>query len=1739
MSNESNSEKVDGQSGEPPPGKSKQFWNRAKKPLTICLKVYVVLFLIGTLMSFPAVRAMLYPIAGLTSQPSFSFRDYSPLFTTTEKPTFLADVSKFTNYEFNVYKIDEIHQLTGTPRRPLPEAIDDSDAATEYKKLFEQHNHYLGFKPVAKLSGAVSSYDINRSEVVTTLPEPLKPGEYLAVMGVPGQTQKGSETAFAHFLVTDLGAIIKQDGDKMVFSTVSLTTRKPWPAANLKVSFNDFSNLESSSEVSADSSGEEEPGSSPGSGVDGQDSALPPGNRTVTSYAALTATTDANGIATIKRPANLPIALWQKASVDATSADNRAYFGPKRRYNGQHEGPGSWDTNFDHYFGGQYRTFFETDRPIYRVGQTINFKGVVRKVTSNGIANALTGTAIQLSVSDPSGNSFKNLTLHTDSFGAFKGQLLASETTKTGAYQFQLMYPNAEAEGFTATVEQYRKPDFKIDVTPERQRFARGEKVRFNIQANYYFGAPLKDAKIKYHVNSFADGQSKERLKTSTTADGAFFAGWPVDQRFHPYGGESSFDKVGELLTDGTGKAVLEFEAPSEAPKFENPYSANYLDDTFNVSIEATDMSRKTFTAEGAVPISRGDFTLLVDAPRSIVQNGENIVANVKAVDYEKKPIKFQKVEVTLSRWEYEQKLFDPSGTSKRVIVAKAEGVTDDKGQTSVTFKPGKDFVSTNYYLNAEAVDSKKRVVGDVTSVVYTSSEHAWYYDRAQESEQYGIQLDKDVYKPGETVRAVIKAPVTRGKDAYLLATVEGASLRQHKQLKVTGPVSVVEFPMDNSYAPNAYIGASLIMDNHAPYSMEQLVKVSPVNNLVNVSISSDKPQYRPGDTIKYTVSAKNKQGTPVPNMQLCASVVDEGIFAVRETMKREGRFYGESPDIVTAIFKQIGNDVVTKFTFMEANQAESMRGKNMFDGVGLAIVHAPIIILFNLNPHVYSEMEEMSSRSSARMYGAPGRGGSANQSMATAESDGAVAGGAPGGGGARPAPPAVPAPRTRSNFLDAAAWYPSLVTGPAGTATFDVKLPDDLTTWRATVNGVTSKIEMGSASHSVLASQDFLARLTLPRFYTEFDETTITSLVHNLSPVQQSVNVSLTVTPNIQLLDPATATLKIAKDGVQRQSWSVKILKAGEAKVTLKAIGSTLADAEERKIPIDKFGYRVFFAKNGLLKDASGEKSFPVVIPPDALLETGRFDITTSASSIGPVLGSFENLIGYPYGCTEQTLSKLIPSVVAMRLHKNLGVEISDEMNKKFQKAYALAMPKLWKHQHEDGGWGWWIDDHSDAYMTAHVLEGYHLLQKAGMRVDENQITRGRNYLSSRISELSIAPWDRFSSEDHAKSVYVMSLYGDALDPVNRTWQLLNLSKMTPESLAYMTMAFKNVKDEAAAMKTYERLKELRNDSVEYSNWDHTKEMLGKLGVDPRWDYTYRFTGVETTALALRATVMMEPKNEELLENVTRWLVLEHDENGWDNTKTTSAVFLSLLEKELSQSPNRTTNFTARVETLNKLIKELTFKKTYERGEQSASVPLVSAPVSIKLKKNGPGWLYYNTLLQYDRPLKVGEQPILKSLPADLKINRELFRLIPEKKKDSIEITNRLEPLGNQPVKSGDVIMIRVTVDCPFVVPYVLLESALPSGGEVMQMPPPLTPDQKIDQIDESSWNWWTHQDVLDDKVAYFATSMPGGKSVFRTFVRMEMPGKFNINPVNMEAMYTDKVHARSAAHDITVVDQ
>ena len=161
-----------------------------------------------------------------------------------------------------------------------------------------------------------------------------------------------------------------------------------------------------------------------------------------------------------------------------------------------------------------------------------------------------------------------------------------------------------------------------------------------------------------------------------------------------------------------------------------------------------------------------------------------------------------------------------------------------------------------------------------------------------------------------------------------------------------------------------------------------------------------------------------------------------------------------------------------------------------------------------------------------------------------------------------------------RKDFKDTAYWEPSVVTGKDGRATVKFRLPDNLTTWRATARGVTGDTMVGVSKHKVVSRKDVILRLETPRFLTQGDTVTLSGIVHNYLNEAKSTQISISVT-GARLISPAQQTVTIEKQGEHRVDWQISAPQTGEIRLLAKALTNTESDAVELALDVVPRGLR------------------------------------------------------------------------------------------------------------------------------------------------------------------------------------------------------------------------------------------------------------------------------------------------------------------------------------------------------------------------------------------------------------------------------------------------------------------------------------------------------------------------------------------------------------------------------------
>src|SRR3989442_10133441 len=132
---------------------------------------------------------------------------------------------------------------------------------------------------------------------------------------------------------------------------------------------------------------------------------------------------------------------------------------------------------------------------------------------------------------------------------------------------------------------------------------------------------------------------------------------------------------------------------------------------------------------------------------------------------------------------------------------------------------------------------------------------------------------------------------------------------------------------------------------------------------------------------------------------------------------------------------------------------------------------------------------------------------------------------------------------------------------------------------------------------------------------------------------------------------------------------------------------------------------------------DADQTFSLDLSANPDSQARNLR--IEASPSLAGTLFGALDYLTSFPYGCTEQTISSFLPDVIVAQTLKDVPaarIRATNDLPRKVQR----GLDRLYSYQHDDGGWGWGEDDSTDPIMSAFLVDGFTLANRARFQIEQ-----------------------------------------------------------------------------------------------------------------------------------------------------------------------------------------------------------------------------------------------------------------------------------------------------------------------------------------------------------------------------------------------------------------------------------
>lgn len=1412
------------------------------------------------------------------------------------------------------------------------------------------------------------------------------------------------------------------------------------------------------------------------------------------------------------------------------------------------------------------RVFTITDRPVYRPEQTVKFKFWIEKSQYDQPDSAAFGEKdFTVQINNPQGEKVFEKSFKTDKFGGIEGEFPLAKGAMLGNYSLLVMDPFRQ--GGTFRVEEYKKPEYEVVIDAPSDPVALGEKVPATIKAKYFFGAPVTKAKVKYKVTrSPHDSHWYPTARWDWfygrgywwfASDYSWYPGWNRWGCMRPIGwwigrNNAPPEVVAEQEVDIGPDGIVKVEIDTSPAK----QAHGDEDHSYTITAEVVDESRRTIVGSGNVLVSRAPFRVFTWVDRGHYKVGDNVLANFDAHTLDSKPVS-GKGELTLFKVTYDDKQQPVE-----------EAVQSWKLDTDAAGKARQQLAATKagqYRLSYKLTDSKQHVIeGGYVFVVRGEG----FDGREFRFNDLELVTDKQEYAAGETVRLMVTTNRPDGCVVLFLRPSNGIYLPP-KIIRLKGKNIVEDVAVVQKDMPNFFIEAFTIADGKYFQEIREVV-VPPEKRVINVAVQPSQAEYKPGAEAKVQVKLTDSTGEPFVGSTVL-TVYDKSVEyisggsnvpEIKEFFWKWRRQHYPQRDCTldrwfTNLLKSgeiAMNDLGAFGGMLEAAEGGMLGG---FGGGGGRL-----------------PMTRMSANR-ARGLAAPGAAPMAAQAFDAAASKSSLRE-EPNGVGADKAEGAAAedaqAPTVRSNFADTAYWAGSITTDKTGMAEVRFKMPESLTGWKVKTWAMGLGTKVGQGESEITTKKNLLVRLQAPRFFVEKDEVVISANVHNYFKAEKSPLVSIEIDgDSVEIASRnREQRVMIAPDSEVRVDWRVKVKSQGTATITVKAISDEESDAMKMSFPVYVHGMLKTESFSGAIRPADSNGHVKFTVPAERRQNDSRLEARFSPTLAGAMVDALPYLVDYPYGCTEQTLNRFLPTVITQKVLLNMQLNLKDIQEKRtnlnaqeigddvarakqwkrfdrnpvFDEAEVQSMVKeglerLTSMQCADGGWGWFSGwgEHSWPHTTAVVVHGLQVAKANDVALVPGVLEKGVDWLKRYQDEQ--VQWIK----NWGKKDVRQKQFADALDAL--IYMILvdadvangEMNEFLYRDRVQLPVYAKAVYGLALhKQQQADKLKMLLENIEQFVVQDEENQTAYLKLPNDGWWYWY---GSDIEANAYYLKLLSKTNAQDIrASRLVKYLLNNRKHATYWNSTRDSSLCIEAMADYMKASGEDKPNLTVEVWLDGKKQKEVKIDSsnlfTFDNKFILEGDAVTTGEHTFELRKQGTGPLYFNV---YQTNFTL--EDFITKAGLEVKVQRKFYKLTKSDKqvdvagargqalKQKVEKFDRAELPNLSELKSGDLVEIELEIDSKNDYEYLLFEDMKAAGFEPVDV--------------RSGYNgneMGAFVEFRDERVAFFVRQLMRGKHSLSYRLRAEIPGKFSALPTKASAMYAPELKANSDEMKIGIND-
>lgn len=1361
-----------------------------------------------------------------------------------------------------------------------------------------------------------------------------------------------------------------------------------------------------------------------------------------------------------------------------------------------------------YYYGNKAnvtKTKIYTDRRIYRPGQTVHAAAIAYTYNNKVYkGEALSGKQMTITLRDANRKEIAKRTVTTDEFGMASADFVLPEGGLTGIYTLRSDLGNNIYTNFS--VEEYKRPTFKVDFEKPQTKYAVGDTVRFNATAKSFAGVPVQGAKAVVRVVRrpsvywrYADNDIKSETvlvdTLQTSADGTFTVAVPM---------------------------VMP-ETYDEHPK-------RYFN--FDITADVTDVAGETRHGETSLPLSDHPTMLTCDIPEKSLRD------SLTTITFAYRNNAGEPIDGIVT-----YTIDNNSYTCKANTPAKLDAAALASARHNLVAVCGTDTLTTSF-VTFTLQDSKAPV-----------ETHDWFYQSAEQFPADGspvyIQLGST-----DSIQHVVYTIISGDK------IIEEGRADLHNELR-TRAISYKEEWGDGVTLSVAWV------KNGRSYKHTAKIQRPLPDTRLNIKWTTFRDRLTPGQRETWTLNITRPDGTPA-RAQLLATMYDKSLDQLRShnisfslpvyanvpwlswngVYNRNVYAYSEAP---MRFLNERSLDF-SRFCYQSlyTNYGEVLMAKELMAKEELA-VSRPMYVRDNAASRkgknkIFAGVidtdrvaDEDVSVNTSRMLPAVGSADKESSSKVLTE-------------------------QVRENLEETAFFYPGLISDDKGNVSINFTLPESVTTWQ--LYGLAHDVQMNSGmiSATSVAKKTVMVQPNVPRFVRSTDSGIILARVSNTSDKQVDGTARLSfINPETgkevyhadhKFVVKAGETIAANFDFDMS-----KIKNDGLLICRIVASGRGYSDGEQHYMPVlpsrELVTNTIAFTQNepGTLhldlnkmfavNDKSNKltveytnspawlvvQALPSMINPDG---DNAISLATAyyANSIGRHLMQSTPVIKQTMELWKNDASQNGGSTLQSALQKNeslkqivlaetpwlLDADRESEQKQQLmgyfnesQINYRLAdnLLRLSRLQNADGSFAWWKGMEGSPYMTMSVLQTLtRLNHMVGEQNETKTIVRTAFAYMDKQMAREVKEMKKIESEGKVKNVrpselavqylYASTLAGrDMQQSAKRNFDYLisRLAAQNTEISIYgkavsaVVLAGNNHRKQAADL-----LESIRQYTV-------YKEDMGRYFDTPKALYSWFDYRIPSQVAAIEALKALQPNDANTISEMQRWLLQSKRTQAWDTPlNSVNAVYAFLDGNITSLTENAGQPAVIKVNgqklAMPKATAALGYVKSAKTGDNMRS---------LTIEKTSTGTSWGAAYAQFMQPTAD-----VADATMGMKVLRDVL-------KDGAKLDN-----GNVQLNVGDRITVRLTVIADRDYDFVQLSDHRAAC---------LEPAQQL-----SGYGYGYYCQPKDNATNYFFARLAKGKHVVETTYYVDRCGIYQTGTCTVQCAYSPEFMARTKAVTLNV---